>query len=114
MYRKIFLLSLSFLLILHYVSSHGRLLDPIARTSAWRIDKRFKKNFNDAAMFCGGAFMQWEENGGKCGICGEDWSLPRKYEKGGRLYKGNIMKTYKKGQFIVAVVEVDKMISLIS
>ncbi len=62
-------------------------------------------------MFCGGAFMQWEENGGKCGICGEDWSLPRKYEKGGRLYKGNIMKTYKKGQFIVAVVEVDKIIA---
>lgn len=106
MHREIFFLGLYLITLLGFVSPHGRLLEPIARSSAWRIDKRFVKNFNDAAMFCGGSFMQHEENKGKCGICGEDWSLPRKYEKGGRLYKGHIMKTYKKGQFIVSVVEV--------
>ncbi len=100
--------ALLFILCLHLDGSqgHGRLLEPIARTSAWRIDDRFEKNFNDAAMYCGGAFIQYEQNKGKCGICGEDWAEPKQYEKGGRYYKGHIMKTYTKGQFIVAVVEV--------
>ena len=59
------------------VEPHGRLLDPIARSSAWRLlsegklDERFPVDYNDASMFCGGAYQQWDENKGKCGICGQ-------------------------------------------
>ncbi len=35
-----------------YVHSHGRLMDPIARTAAWRNDTRFPVNYNDASRFC--------------------------------------------------------------
>lgn len=106
MKRNLLLLVFCSVVGVDYVSSHGRLLEPIARTSAWRIDKRFEKNFNDAGMFCGGAYIHHEENEGKCGICGEDYKEKKKYEKGGRYYKGYIMKTYTKGQFIVSIVEV--------
>ena len=46
------------------VESHGRLLVPPARTSAWREDPaRFPPNFDDAQMFCGGFQTQWGVNG---------------------------------------------------
>ncbi len=31
---------------------------------------------------------------GKCGICGEEFYGEKKYEKGGRLYRGLIVRTY--------------------
>lgn len=45
------------------VESHARLLSPIARSSAWRLDpKRFPFYFNDNQMFCGGFDTQWRKN----------------------------------------------------
>ena len=96
-----------FLLIkLVLVNSHGRLLDPPARSSAWRYDSRFPAFFNDNQMFCGGFQVQLQ-NGGKCGICGENFVLPKQFEKGGSMYRGFIVKTYKQGQNIPVVVEVN-------
>ena len=43
---------------------------------------------------------------GKCGICGEDYSAPKKYEKGGSLYRGYSLRTYTRGQEIFVFVEV--------
>lgn len=45
-----------------FISCHGRLLDPPARTSAWREDSRFPPFYNDAEMFCGGFDTQWRLN----------------------------------------------------
>ena len=42
---------------------HGRLLNPPARTSAWRFDAlKFPTEFNDNQMFCGGFQTQWNKN----------------------------------------------------
>lgn len=42
------------------ISGHGRLLDPPARSSAWREDPvRFPMFYDDNQMFCGGFFTQW-------------------------------------------------------
>jgi hypothetical protein len=42
------------------ISGHGRLLDPPARSSAWREDPvRFPMYYDDNQMFCGGFFTQW-------------------------------------------------------
>ena len=39
--------------------------------------------------------------GGKCGICGEPYEKSVKlFEKGGAMYKGTIVKTYRQGQQI--------------
>lgn len=82
------------------VNGHGFLFDPPARSSAWLVDSDFKHlaNYDHNQMYCGGFLKQWQENGGRCGICGDDWSQPepRDYEKGGAKYLGKIVKVYKK------------------
>lgn len=48
------------------VTSHGRLIDPPARSSCWReFPKMCKAEFTDNQMFCGGKEIQWNKNGKK-------------------------------------------------
>ena len=36
------------------------------------------KNEDDNALYCGGFGVQYDQNGGKCGICGDPWhQFPR-------------------------------------
>lgn len=93
------------ILVIKEIYCRGRLIDPPARSSAWRYDNRFPTYYDDNQMFCGGLQVQLN-NGGKCGICGENYALPKKFEKGGSLYRGYIVKAYKQGQNIPVVVEV--------
>lgn len=44
--------------------------------------------------------------GGRCGICGEVYNEPKKFEKGGSLYRGIIVRNYVQGQNIDVAVEV--------
>lgn len=57
-------------------------------------------------MNCGGFFVQWKVNAGKCGICGEAWNSPRLLEKGGYNYRGYIVRSYYKNSVINIVVQV--------
>ncbi len=55
--------------------------------------------------------MDWKINsvikkGGKCGICGDPYNGARRFEKGGDLYRGYNIRTYKPGQVISVTVEV--------
>ena len=47
------IISFLFLALLKIVeiNCHGRLLDPAARTSAWRYDNRFPAYYDDTALF---------------------------------------------------------------
>lgn len=44
--------------------------------------------------------VQWEQNGGKCGVCGDAYHIenPRPHEAGGLYAKGIISKFYTAGQ----------------
>jgi len=44
--------------------------------------------------------VQYGKNGGKCGICGDDWSqsIPRDHEAGGRYGNGIIGRKYSPSQ----------------
>lgn len=44
--------------------------------------------------------VQWEQNSGKCGVCGDAYHLasPRPHEAGGTYAKGIISKFYAAGQ----------------
>ena len=83
-----------FLFLSAKVSSHGRLISPPGRSTAWRFGFDTPINYNDNELFCGGFARQWNQvNQGKCGICGDpfdeavkDHELPNgKYTKPIRL-----------------------------
>jgi hypothetical protein len=46
--------------------------------------------------------VQWEQNSGKCGVCGDAYHLrsPRPHEAGGDYGKGIISRRYAAGQVI--------------
>lgn len=78
------------------VNSHGMMLDPVSRSSRWRVDRSARANYDDNALFCGGFSNMWGKNGGKCGLCGDDYSIatPRPNEIGGTYGQGVIVKNY--------------------
>lgn len=47
--------------------------------------------------------MQWEQNSGNCGICGDAYNFrsPRPHEAGGAYAKGIITRFYSAGQVIL-------------
>ncbi|GFQ64704.1 chitin-binding type-4 domain-containing protein [Trichonephila clavata] len=91
-----------------HVSGHGRLIEPPSRSSMWRFGFKTKPNYNDNELFCGGYTVQWQRNGGKCGVCGDAWHLPtpRPNEAGGIYGRGIIVRNYKPGQVIKSTVDI--------
>lgn len=87
---------------LDVISGHGMMMDPVGRGSRWRVDGSDPKNYNDMENFCGGAGVQWNQNGGRCGFCGDSFSAPqpRDHELGGTFGQGVIVKTYSEGAAI--------------
>lgn len=96
-----------FLFQVDQISGHGYLYQPVARSSAWRKwPSMFKAYYSDMSLFCGGKWKQHGENGGKCGICGEDASLqPKLFEKGGSYYQNYVYAKYPVGGIIDASVK---------
>ncbi|KAL1495082.1 hypothetical protein ABEB36_010556 [Hypothenemus hampei] len=90
-----------------YVNGHGRLMDPPSRNSMWRFGFPNPVNYNDNELYCGGFTVQWEQNNGKCGLCGDPYHIsePRPHEAGGLFAKGIITRHYSVGQNIDIEVE---------
>ncbi len=51
--------------------------------------------------------VQWSQNGGKCGVCGDPWHepVPRLHESGGFYDTGLLGRRYTPGQIIDIEVE---------
>ncbi|KAH8248267.1 hypothetical protein KR038_009874 [Drosophila bunnanda] len=77
------------------LEAHGMMLSPVGRSSRWRYDSSAPTNYDDNGLYCGG-FWKQTENGGRCGLCGDDWSLaqPRPNELGGKYGSGVIVKSF--------------------
>lgn len=75
-------------------------MDPPARNSMWRFGYPNAVNYDDNELFCGGYGVQWEQNEGKCGVCGDPYQLatPRPHEAGGLFARGIISRFYAAGQ----------------
>ncbi|XP_068152539.1 uncharacterized protein [Drosophila tropicalis] len=86
---------------------HGRMMSPVGRSSRWRYDSSAPTNYDDTGLYCGG-FWKQTENGGLCGLCGDDWSLeqPRPNELGGKYGGGVIVESYIATTTAEIVVEV--------
>jgi len=90
-----------------YVSGHGRLMDPPARNCMWRFGFINPVDYNDNEVFCGGVSKQFQNNGGRCGICGDsaEKPSPQDHETGGIYGNKIIGKTYVKNSVIDIEVE---------
>jgi len=84
------------------------LTDPPARNAMWRYGFGNPVNYNDNELYCGGFSVQWEQNGGKCGVCGDSMSLPapRPHEGGGRYGNGIVGRRYSMGQTIDIEIDI--------
>ncbi|KAJ7379974.1 hypothetical protein OS493_012736 [Desmophyllum pertusum] len=90
------------------VLGHGRLFDPASRNSAWRFFPNRPKQYTDNELNCGGFNVQWSQNNGKCGVCGDAYHNKNpKYVYPGKYAKdGFITKTYKEGQEIEVTIDI--------
>ena len=88
------------------VSSHPR--DELKVMCCCRFGYTNPVNYNDNELYCGGFSVQWQDNGGKCGVCGDNWAAPRprEHEVGGRYGKGIIGRRYTMGQTIDVDIDI--------
>lgn len=102
------MLSIILFCFINGVTCHARLIDPPARTTAWRFGFGTPANYNDHETNCGGFSRQWAKNGGKCGQCGDAWDLkmPRPGESGGQYGRGVTVRSYTPGQLLEVRVDV--------
>ncbi|XP_042237817.1 uncharacterized protein LOC121876612 [Homarus americanus] len=89
-----------------WVEGHGRLVDPPARGTMWRLGFDTPAHYNDHQLFCGGFSRQWVQNRGRCGECGDPWDLPRPRpnEAGGMWSTGIISRVYREGEVLTVTV----------
>lgn len=88
------------------VCSHGRMMEPPARNVMWRMGFPTKPNYEDSELFCGGIKVQWEDNKGKCGICGDAFSGPRDHETGGFYAYNYTVRSYAPGSAIDILIDI--------
>jgi len=87
------------------INCHGRLMEPPSRNAMWRFGYPNPVNYNDNELFCGGYAVQWEQNEGKCGVCGDAYHAKRAHEAGGEYAKGILTRHYTAGQEMEVEVE---------
>ena len=90
------------------VLGHGMMFEPASRNSAWRFFPDRPKQWTDNELNCGGFSVQWDQNNGKCGVCGDASHIKNPlYVYPGKFAKdGFITKTYKEGQTIKATIKI--------
>ena len=126
--------------------AHGRLLEPPSRASMWRMGFDAPQNFDDDQTYCGWAKLQWtvtnlfwqsiwcacssgwgvqwNDYGGRCGICGDAWGdFPREHEaplgwllfmnctfmifsKSGKFATGTLVRHYTSGSWVPVIVDI--------
>ncbi|KOC61996.1 hypothetical protein WH47_05885 [Habropoda laboriosa] len=87
---------------LREIHGHGMMMDPVSRSSAWRKGYPVEPNYTDNQLFCGGYNVQYNQNHGKCGECGDDYAMPRPRpnENGGIYGLGISVRNYTVGQIV--------------
>ncbi|BFZ26003.1 hypothetical protein BsWGS_29042 [Bradybaena similaris] len=88
--------------------AHGRMLKPCSRNSGYICGLGTPVNYNDHEMNCGGRVVQWDQNGGKCGICGDPWPGEHYYERpNGSMAQHNVISaTYVENQVITIRLQI--------
>lgn len=85
--------------------AHGRLIEPVGRSTMWRVGYPVPKNYNDNGINCGGYNPPWSGKHVKCGVCGDPYNGPRDNEAGGKYATGKVVSHYIKGHVIFVKVQ---------
>ncbi|XP_045162968.2 uncharacterized protein LOC123527523 isoform X2 [Mercenaria mercenaria] len=90
------------------VDGHGRLTQPPSRSTMWRFGYNTPHNYNDNQLFCGGFSVQWNQNGGKCGVCGDNIKdkIRENEAPDGKYATGTIVAKYEVGQMMEIKVHI--------
>ncbi|XP_050589622.1 uncharacterized protein LOC126921793 [Bombus affinis] len=101
-FAKFSLIICLFGILLWEIHGQGIMIDPISRSSAWRKGFPVEVNFNDHELSCFASQIQFTQNNGLCGVCGDDYAMPRPRpnENGGLYGTGVIVQRYKVGSII--------------
>ncbi|XP_033731761.1 uncharacterized protein LOC117321453 [Pecten maximus] len=76
---------------------HGRMMDPVQRSSMWRKGFNTPPNYEDTQLYCGGRDAI-QRLGGLCGVCGDPYEADvRENEAGGAFANGIIVRSYPIG-----------------
>ncbi|XP_022664178.1 uncharacterized protein LOC111251662 [Varroa destructor] len=96
------------IVLVQQAAGHARLVEPPSRNTLWRFGYHAAPNFEDSELFCGGIKVQWADNGGRCGVCGDSYSkpAPRLHESGSPIDPKITVRTYAPGEDVVFVVDV--------
>ncbi|XP_071869145.1 uncharacterized protein [Bombus fervidus] len=104
-FAKSSLITCLFGILLWEIHGQGIMTDPISRSSAWRKGFPVQENFNDHELSCGGPTVQFIQNNGLCGACGDDYAMPRPRpnENGGLYGTGVIVQRYRVSDAVINV-----------
>ncbi|XP_060070546.1 uncharacterized protein LOC132550493 [Ylistrum balloti] len=91
-----------------YFQSDGRaiMVEPPHRSSLWRFRYPTHVNSEDDLLNCGGFDVQWLQNGGRCGVCGDPASGPQQHDDNGHYASGITVRSYNQGGSVNVTVEV--------
>lgn len=99
--NTIIIVLLSILTIVPLVHGHGMMIHPVNRASRWRDGFKGPTEYTDNQLSCGGAGPQWEQHGGKCGVCGDEYGVTPRFAYPGLFAQDPpIVRNYDEGQVI--------------
>ncbi|KAK3580518.1 hypothetical protein CHS0354_009470 [Potamilus streckersoni] len=84
------------LIFMQDTSGHGALIEPPMRSVLWKYGFDAPINYNYMELYCGG-FQNFQNNGGRCGVCGDSLQGPHGNERGGKYDLGIIARSYPEG-----------------
>ncbi|RWS17733.1 uncharacterized protein B4U79_14022 [Dinothrombium tinctorium] len=87
------------------INGHARMVEPPTRNTLWRFGFNTPPNYEDNQLFCGGIKVQWQDNGGKCGVCGDPYNGVRAHETGGLMARNITIRNYVPGSVVDVVIE---------
>ncbi len=133
MFKIISILLLCAIYFIANIDAHGRMMEPPSRGSVWRLPEG--KGFPIAEYdneWCGyndDPNDKRNKRDTRCGVCGPvyhgdpaatieiykgnfgEYTNLTSYERGSKMYKGDIVRTYKKGQWVTAKLKVSECFS---
>ncbi|KAL3885464.1 hypothetical protein ACJMK2_025520 [Sinanodonta woodiana] len=90
------------LICIQDASGHGALIEPPMRSVLWKYGFDAPINYNYMELYCGG-FKNFQDNGGRCGVCGDALLGPYNNERGGKYDLGIIARSYPLGTTSIEV-----------
>ncbi|ESO98059.1 hypothetical protein LOTGIDRAFT_226726 [Lottia gigantea] len=105
--RRILILFMIYLFgFINGVNGNAKLIDPPNRSSMWRYGFDVPVNKQDGYLNCGGIVVSTlQNNQGRCGICGDNFSAQKENEYGGKYGTGFIGKNYTQGETVPFTVQ---------